>query len=101
MRYLRNLRFEYAVSLGCIAMLGYFAWHALEGPRGYSYRDGLEIQLAKLNAEQEELRQARLGLEAKVALMRPESVDPDMLDELARSQLQLTGPNELIVKYDN
>ena len=101
MQIFRNIRFEYAVSLGCFALLGYFAWHALEGPRGYAYRDKLELQLAKLNSEQEDLSKARLGLEAKVALMRPESVDPDMLDELARSQLQLTGPNELIVKYDN
>ena len=82
-------------------MLSYFAWHGLEGPRGYAYRDKLQIQLAKLTLENEELLKARLGLEAKVALMRPESVDPDMLDELARSQLQLAGPNELIVKYDN
>ena len=42
---------------------------------------------------------AKTGLEGKVALMRPESVDPDMLEELARSQLELARPNELIVRY--
>ena len=28
---------------------------------------------------------------------RPESVDPDMLDEMARSTLDVAKPNELIV----
>ena len=39
----------------------------------------------------------KLGLERQVLLMRPESVDRDMLEELARTQLKMLQPNVLIV----
>jgi len=36
-----------------------------------------------------------------VALMRPERVDPDMLEELARTELELSRRNELIVRLQD
>ena len=48
MVYLRRLRFDYAVTLGCLTMLGYFAWHGWQGPRGFLYHDGLVVKLAEL-----------------------------------------------------
>jgi cell division protein FtsB len=93
-------RFDYLVSFGCLALLGYFAWHALEGPRGYAYRDLQVASLSKLDAElMVEVERKRL-LEAKVSLMRPESIDPDMLEELARTQLEMSRRNELVIRLD-
>ena len=42
-------RFDLAVTCVCCALLGYFAWHAWKGPRGYPYQHGLEDKLAMLN----------------------------------------------------
>jgi cell division protein FtsB len=38
----------------------------------------------------------RLRLENKVALLRPESIDPDLLDELARGKLELARPTDVV-----
>lgn len=89
-------RFDLIVSLVCCAFLGYFAWHAFEGPRGFPYRDGLAIEAARLDVKHEALRAERIQLENKVALLRPESIDPDLLDELARGTLELAKPGDVV-----
>jgi cell division protein FtsB len=94
---IRPHRFDLAVTLGCVALLGFFAWHGLQGPRGYHYLDVQQAKLAKFEAELAGETSLKVSLEAKVALMRPESIDPDMLEELARSQLEMSRRNELIV----
>jgi cell division protein FtsB len=98
MHFFRRLRFDFAVTIGCLAVLGYFAWHALEGPRGFAHRDELEAKLAELRSGNDTIVKTRLALEGKVALMRPDHVDPDMLEELARSQLDMASANELVVR---
>jgi cell division protein FtsB len=95
---MRNHKFDLAVFVTCCALLGYLGWHGLEGPRSFAHRDSL---LARLGAERIALAaitEERRLLDRKVALMRPESVDPDMLDELARKYLNYVRPNELILK---
>ena len=89
-------RFDLVVTLVCCALLGYFAWHAFEGPRGFPYRDGLRLEVAELAAKHEALHAERLRLEDKVTLLRPESIDPDLLDELARGTLELAKPTDVV-----
>jgi cell division protein FtsB len=89
-------RFDFIVTCVCCALLGYFAWHAWEGPRGFSYRDGLEVKLAELSIRHEGLHAGRVKMEDKVALLRPESIDPDLLDELARGNLELAKPTDVV-----
>lgn len=89
-------RFDLAVSCVCLALLGYFAWHAWEGPRGYPYQERLQQEVASLQARFDEQQQKRIRLEHRVALMRPESIDPDMLDELARTRLEMVAPGDVI-----
>ena len=90
-------RFDLAVTCVCCALLGYFAWHAWKGPRGYPYQEGLEAKVATLTQKYEAQKSQKEQLERKVALLRPESIDPDMLDEMARKSLDLARPNELVV----
>ncbi len=90
-------RFDFVVTCVCCALLGYFAWHAWEGPRGYPYREGLEQKLAVLDAKYQDIKSKREAFERKVSLLRPESIDPDLLDELARSTLEVAKPNDLVV----
>jgi len=97
MRYFRLGRFDFLVSAGCLALLGYFAWYALEGPRGLGFRDRLMAQRASLQGELEKVHDARVAFEQRVVQLRPESVDPDLADELARRTLSMAKANELVV----
>ena len=89
-------RFDLAVTCVCCALLGYFAWHAWKGPRGFPYQQGLEQQLAMQQQKFETLREQRIHQEAKVTLLRPESIDPDLLDEMARRSLEMARPGDVI-----
>jgi cell division protein FtsB len=90
-------RFDILVSVICLVMLGYFGWHAFEGPRSFGHRDGLFARADHLEGDLAKLKTAQDLLESRVQLMRPESIDPDMLDELARRTLQYVGPDDLII----
>ena len=48
------------------------------------------VELAALEAQSGEL-------ERHVALLRSDNLDPDMLDEEARSALNMIGPNEVVI----
>lgn len=98
MNILRFRRYDVLVSLGCIALLSSFAWYANKGPRGFAYRDGLEIKIAELEIANAGLAAERTALEKRVQLLRPEHIDRDMLEELARRDLRMVYSNELIVQ---
>jgi cell division protein FtsB len=93
---MQSRRFDFAVSVVCLALLGYFAWHANKGPRGYGYHENLQAKTAILQSEFDSIQQSRVRLEHKVGLLRPESLDPDMLDEVARRELEAVSPGELV-----
>ncbi|QIG51145.1 septum formation initiator family protein [Nordella sp. HKS 07] len=94
-------KFDLIVMLVCMGLLGYFGWHGYYGPRSFDHRDALAAKAEALNVKVAAIRDERQALERKVSLMRPQSIDPDMLDELARSTLDFGKPGELIVKLPN
>jgi cell division protein FtsB len=100
MSILRFHRYDLLVCLGCIALLTSFAWYAQLGPRGYAYRADLEKDIAALKVDNSVLMAEKLGMERQVQLMRPEHVDRDMLEELARTQLKMLQPNAVIVSQN-
>ena len=94
---MRSRRFDLIVTCVCAALLGYFAWHGAKGPRGYAFRDQLAAEAADLGGKYAAIEKQRVLLESKVALLRPESIDPDLLDELARNQLEMAAPGDVVV----
>jgi cell division protein FtsB len=94
----RFKRLEVLVSFCCLAMLGYFGWYAFHGARGYPYRDRLVAQLEFTTQAASDMTRQRQTIEDRVKLMRPESIDPDLLDELARRVLYVGKSNDIIVK---
>ena len=94
---MRIHKFDSVVTLTCLTLLGYFAWHAFEGPRGFKYRDKWALQSDQLTGDLAATTEKRTKFEQRVALLRPESVDPDLLDELARTTLDVALQNELII----
>lgn len=94
-------QFDLIVMIVCMSLLGYFGWHGYYGPRSFDHRDALATKAQELDAKVAGIREERQALERKVSLMRPQSIDPDMLDELARSTLDFGKPGELIIKLPN
>jgi cell division protein FtsB len=76
---------------------GYFGYHFQTGDHGLKARADLERRKDVLAGELAGLREVKGRLERDVALLRPESLDPDMLDERARAILNLAHPDDLIV----
>ena len=79
------------------AVVAYFGYYAIWGERGVLALSDVQ---ARLGVQQEVLAQARdnrLRLEHRIALMHPGSADPDLVEELARSQLMFGAPNQVAV----
>jgi len=89
--------FDVTVMLVSTALLSYLCWHGFYGPRNFAHRDRLLVEMSRLQGELVRVSDDRRNRDRKVALMRPESVDPDMLDELARRYLNFARPSELVL----
>jgi cell division protein FtsB len=78
----------------------YFGYHGLTGSRGLlAWRD-LNAELASTRQELEALRTERSNLAQKVGRLRNESLDTDLIDELARRRLSLADPLDVIILLD-
>lgn len=76
---------------------GYFGYHLQNGDHGLKARANLERHKDVLEGELAGLREVKHRIERDVALLRPESLDPDMLDERARAILNLAHPDDLVL----
>jgi cell division protein FtsB len=74
------------------AVIGYFGLNAYSGNRGLRAKLDLDEQIAQLNDELAGLKAERARWERRVLLLRSGSIDPDMLDERARSLLNYADP---------
>jgi cell division protein FtsB len=93
---MRSLRAAVGPVLG-FCVVGYFAYHSFEGERGvYAYvRLAEQVEIAREHLD--DVRNERLALEKRVALLRSESLDRDMLDEQTRALLNFARPDEFII----
>ena len=89
-----------ALALYTIAglVIGYFGVNAYSGNRGLRAKQDLDQQIAELGAEVDALKAERAVWERRVSLLKPESIDPDLLDERARLLLNYTDPRELTLR---
>ena len=71
------------------------------GSNGYFARQATDAELEEKTAELKALEETRAALEKDVSLMSPSNLDPDLLDEQARSVLGLAGDKELIIILDD
>jgi cell division protein FtsB len=78
------------------AFIAYFGVNAYTGKYGLNARVELDQEIQSLTAELANLKAERTKAEQRVALLRSDRVDPDMLDERARYQLDYAGPRDLV-----
>jgi len=82
-------------------IVGYFIYHTIEGDRGWVAQVRLQNEVAETQKKLDGLRQESESLDRRVRLLRPESLDPDLLDEEARKSLNYTKPGEIVVINPN
>jgi cell division protein FtsB len=75
--------------------VGYFAVNAFTGNHGLRAQADLDQQLASMQDELRHLKAERAQWERRVALLRSDRIDPDVLDERARTLLGLADPRDL------
>ncbi len=80
-----------------VGLAFYFGYHALNGNRGFFASQEKEKELAAAEKKLSTLEDERLRLERRVERLRPESLDPDLIDELARETLSMAEPEDVII----
>jgi cell division protein FtsB len=78
------------------AMIGYFGINAYTGKYGLNARQDLDQEIIALTSELARLKQERAEGERRVSQLRSDQVDPDMLDERVRYQLDYAHPRDLV-----
>jgi len=84
------------VNLGVALVLSYFVFHSIYGNRGILSYFTLKAELENSYHKLDTLRNERLEIENRTKLLRPDSLDIDMLDERVRNMLGLTEEKEKV-----
>jgi cell division protein FtsB len=77
--------------------IGYFGVNAYTGKNGINARQELDQEIADLASEVERVKAERERWERRVALLKSDRIDPDMLDERARQLLNYLDPHEVTI----
>ena len=75
--------------------IGYFAVNAFTGNHGLRAQQDLDQQMAAMQQELAQVKAERAVWERRVALLRSDRLDPDMLEERARALLGYVDPRDL------
>jgi cell division protein FtsB len=92
----KRARFIVGPALG-IALTGYFVYHLIEGDHGLLAWLRLTREIREEAANLDTLRAQRAALDVKVSNIKPEHIDPDLLDEQVRAVLNLVAPDEIVI----
>jgi cell division protein FtsB len=82
-------------------LIGYFGANAYSGDRGLKAKEVIDRQSAALTADLDRLQHERRQWERRIALLKSDAIDPDMLDERARALLDDVDARDVTLMYDN
>jgi cell division protein FtsB len=92
----RRARHVVGPFLGLTAVV-YFAYHTVQGDRGLMAWWQLNQEIKQAQETVGELNAVRDNLDRRAQLLRPDHLDPDMLEERARLMLDLGRADEIVV----
>jgi|SRR6516164_5965333 len=92
----RRVRFVLGPVVG-MALTGYFTYHLVEGDRGLLAWLSLTREIRLATANLEAVRAGRAAVDLKVSNLRPDHLDPDLLDERIRATLNLVSPDDIVI----
>jgi cell division protein FtsB len=99
-RRLRTILNTLALYALAALLIGYFGVNAYNGDRGLKAKEDIDRQMAALTADLQRLQLEHAQWERRIALLKSDDLDPDMLDERARALLDYVDPNELTLMID-
>ncbi len=82
------------IAFSCVA---YFIYHSIQGERGLLAMLRMKQKLGNVRMEFNLLQSQKEIIERRVYLLRPDSLDRDMLEERARAVLNFARPDEIIL----
>lgn len=92
-RAVRKRRLRVILPAAGLIVTAYFGWHAYHGAHGLLGRADLIREELRLAAEIKGLQSQRASIERHIALLEPQSLDPDYLEERAISLLNFVDPD--------
>jgi cell division protein FtsB len=81
-------------------VLAYFSYHMIQGNHGVIALLELQSNVAAAEAIRTDTGAENRRLARQVALLRPDNLDPDMLEERARVMLNYVHPDEIVIIPD-
>jgi cell division protein FtsB len=78
-------------------LIGYFGVNAYSGDRGLKAKEDIDRQMTALTAELQRLQVEHAQWQRRIALLKSDDIDPDMLDERARALLDYVDPDDLVM----
>ncbi len=88
---------KFLVPVICLFLISYFGYHGLNGRYGYYAQTKLGQQLLELKKTNASLEKQKSLIEHRISLLKPKSISRDLLDELARKNLNLSDENDAII----
>ena len=81
-------------------MIVYFTYHIFQGQRGVLAWIRLDKKLKEQESILNDLTQEKESLEKEAYLLRPDSLDVDLLEEKARQVLNFAHVDEVVVQVN-
>lgn len=81
-----------------VTLVIYFVYHLIQGERGVLSWMRLNQRITVAEKRLDEVQVEQNALEQRVHLLRPDSLDPDMLEERARVVLNFARKDEIIIQ---
>ena len=91
---------RFIAPLAIVTIMGYFAFHALNGQYGIRAHISMKAQIAYLEALLAQNIETSRILEAQVGLLRPGTLERDMVDEQVRFHLNAGRADEVIFRLN-
>lgn len=86
--------------LGACAVV-YFAYHTVQGDRGLLAWWQLRHEIAEAEETLARVKVQRVAMERRAALLRPDGLDADMVEERARVMLGVGRDDEVLILLPN
>lgn len=94
-RRLRSFLTALGLYFGAALLIGYFGVNAYTGNHGLRAKQDLDHQFTEFSDTLAQLKSERGEWQRRVALLKSDSIDPDMLDERARAMLGYLDAREV------
>ena len=83
-----------------LAITAYYGYFTFDGPRGLAAMHRVDAQLATENAKLADLQNQNGRMKHRIDLLAWGHADPDLVTEIARSQMLASTPGQVAVPRD-